>query len=94
MLIWFSILVEAKSPLLTLVEAKSEMFTYWLSIPMGYYPHYLGMDNLDTDHYRVWIRATPFAAQRHRESFITYRRQYIIVNCNCLINLKLQKAVV
>ena len=61
-LILFSILVEAKSPLLIwfsiLLEAKSNMFIYWLSIPIGYYPHYLGMDNLDADDYWVWVRVT------------------------------------
>jgi len=29
-------------------EARSDMSTHWLSIPIGYYPCYLGMDNLDT----------------------------------------------
>jgi len=34
------------------------MFIYWLSIPIGYYPHYLGMENLDVDDYWVWVRVT------------------------------------
>ena len=62
MLILLSILGEAKSPVLYLIidscRGKTNMFIYWLSIPIGYYPHYLGMDNLDADDYWVWVRVT------------------------------------
>ena len=39
-------------------RGKTNMFIYWLSIPIGYYPHYLGMENLDVDDYWVWVRVT------------------------------------